>query len=46
LTDNKIKLFCTYWESLPETYPLKPFVTSAPISDEFDFEEDVVLLVE
>jgi hypothetical protein len=46
LTDNIIKLFCTYWESFPEIYPIMTFMVSSLISDEFDFEEDVILLVE
>lgn len=46
LTNNTIKLFCTYWEVFPENYPVTIFAVTSPISNQFDFLEDTILLVQ
>jgi hypothetical protein len=42
---NDLKLFCTWWEKFPDKYELAEFDLSSINEEEFDFEEDKILII-
>ena len=43
--DNALVLFCTWWERFPDGYESLEFNAQAIDDEEFDFEEDMILMV-
>ena len=46
LRENTLKLFCTLFHEFPPVYPEIVLSVSEPLTDEFYFEEDVIVLVQ
>ncbi len=43
--NNTLKVFGTYWNVFPETYPIESFVVDGTIPEEFDLQEEVIFLI-
>lgn len=44
-SNNSLKIFGTYWNVFPETYPTETFVVDGSIPDEFDLPEEIIFHV-